>query len=200
MESKHRTCPLLIYPKRHSACIMCVCVCVCLFRGERQKEREACFHDNLFLSRPPPPRTHTHRHILHPSPLEENPGGLCVMRFHQNALWIKAALPLGPKQGNSEDIITQIKCCNHQAPGAFTSIADKTQDWQYSGDQGIIILHFCSASPSLLGVGGQREKPRFSLCWMGQDGKQEHQPKRPASIMVDCDQHLATIPKQNKIK
>lgn len=49
-------------------------------------------------------------------------------------MWIKAALPLGLKQANSEDIITQIKYCNHQAPGAFTSIADKTQHWQYSGD------------------------------------------------------------------
>lgn len=51
MESKHRTCPLLIYPRRNSVCIWCVCVHVCLCKGEsgEKKEREACFHGNLIL-------------------------------------------------------------------------------------------------------------------------------------------------------
>lgn len=35
---------------------------------------------------------------------------------------------------------------------------------------------------------------------MGDGGKQECQPKRPASILVDCDQCLATKPKKKKKK
>lgn len=46
-------------------------------------------------------------------------------------------------------------------------------------------LLFCiSVQCQSLAVGAKK--------WMGEGGKQEWQPKRPASILVDCDQCLAT--------
>lgn len=60
-------------------------------------------------------------------------------------------------------------------------------------------LLFCiSAQCQSLAVGGKKEKPWFSVWWMGEGRKQECQPKRPASILVDCDQCLATKPRKKK--
>lgn len=87
MESKHRTCPLLIYPRRTVCAFGCVREQVCLCEGESGGGGNlVSMATSSFNPLPPsqPPshtRMHTRTHI-HPSPPDENPGGLCVMRFH----------------------------------------------------------------------------------------------------------------------
>lgn len=72
VESKHRTCPLLIYPRRMCVCASCVSIRVSVCVRER----------SLFPWQPPPLTPPPTLPPAIPSPLEENPGGLCVMWFH----------------------------------------------------------------------------------------------------------------------